>query len=174
MTDVVAAPAPGPDTLVRARPTDQPTTEQPTADRSNPGQKADDRPTAAGSDPSPPRPVGVTLPAALRSQGWLAGLPLLAALLWTLGFLGADPREMGSFGLVSLFTAATAGWPARYSATALAFSQCFAIRSGSVSMPVRIMKALNGEIAGPRSRRPSTRQAIAKAKLPNVSWIRMP
>ena len=114
MTDVVAAPAPGPDTLVRARPTDQPTTDQPTtdqptADRPNPGQKADDRPTAAGSDPSPPRPVGVTLLAALRSQGWLAGLPLLAALLWTLGFLGADPREMGSFGLVSLFTAATVG-----------------------------------------------------------------
>jgi hypothetical protein len=43
------------------------------------------------------------------------------------------------------------------------------MRSGSVSMPVRIMKALNGEIAGPRSRRPSTRQAMAKAKLPKVS-----
>jgi hypothetical protein len=48
------------------------------------------------------------------------------------------------------------------------------MRSGSVSMPVRIMKALNGDSAGPRSRRPSTRQAIAKAKLPKVSWILMP
>ena len=36
-------------------------------------------------------------------------MPLLAALLWTLGFVGADPRAMGSFGLVSLFTGATVG-----------------------------------------------------------------
>lgn len=55
------------------------------------------------------RPDGVPLLAALRSQGWLAAVPLLAALLWTLGFVGADPRAMGSFGLVSLFTAATIG-----------------------------------------------------------------
>ena len=45
--------------------------------------------------------------AAVRSQGWLAALPLLAALLWTLGFVGADPRDMGSFGLISLFGIAT-------------------------------------------------------------------
>ena len=36
-------------------------------------------------------------------------MPLLAALLWTLGFVGADPRAMGSFGLVSLFTGGTVG-----------------------------------------------------------------
>ena len=35
-------------------------------------------------------------------------------------------------------------------------------------MPVRIMKALKGDSEGPRSRRPSTRAAIAKAKLPKV------
>ena len=48
------------------------------------------------------------------------------------------------------------------------------MRSGRVSMPVRIRKALNGESAGPRSRRPSTRQAMAKAKLPKVSASTMP
>ena len=45
---------------------------------------------------------------------------------------------------------------------------------GSVSMPVSRRKALNGEIAGPKSRKPSTRQAMAKAKLPNVSARVMP
>jgi len=40
------------------------------------------------------------------------------------------------------------------------------MRSGRVSMPVRIRNALNGDSAGPRSRSPSTRQAMAKAKLP--------
>ena len=60
------------------------------------------------------------------------------------------------------------------SATALVFSQCFCMRSGSVSMPVRIRNALNGDSAGPRSRRSSTRHAIAKAKLPKVSWILIP
>ena len=54
-------------------------------------------------------------------------------------------------------------------AIALEFSQCFCMRNGNVSIPVRIMKALNGDSAGPRSRRPSTRQAMAKAKLPKVS-----
>ena len=48
------------------------------------------------------------------------------------------------------------------------------MRSGSVSMPVRMRKALNGDSAGPRSRRPSTRQAMAKAKLPKVSPSTMP
>ena len=48
------------------------------------------------------------------------------------------------------------------------------MRSGSVSTPVRIMKALKGESAGPRSRRPSTRSAMAKAKLPKVSPSTMP
>ncbi len=48
------------------------------------------------------------------------------------------------------------------------------MRSGSVSMPVRIMKALKGESAGPMSRRPSTRVAMAKAKLPKVSPSTMP
>ncbi|MNT85622.1 hypothetical protein D3C72_2258090 [compost metagenome] len=35
-------------------------------------------------------------------------------------------------------------------------------------MPVSRRKAFIGAIAGPRSRRPSTRQAMAKAKLPKV------
>jgi hypothetical protein len=48
------------------------------------------------------------------------------------------------------------------------------MRSGSVSMPFRIRKALNGDSAGPRSRRPSTRQAMAKPKLPKVSASTMP
>jgi hypothetical protein len=48
------------------------------------------------------------------------------------------------------------------------------MRRGSVSMPVMIRNALKGEIAGPRSRRPITRQAMAKAKLPKVSASRMP
>ena len=48
------------------------------------------------------------------------------------------------------------------------------IRSVSVSMPVRIRNALKGEMAGPRSRRPSTRQAMAKAMFPNVSCSFMP
>ena len=43
------------------------------------------------------------------------------------------------------------------------------MRSGSVSTPVRIRKALNGDSAGPMSRRLSTRHAIAKAKLLKVS-----
>ncbi len=43
-----------------------------------------------------------------------------------------------------------------------ALSQWRCILSGKVSMPVRIMKALKGEMAGPKSRRPSTRAAIAK------------
>ncbi len=42
-------------------------------------------------------------------------------------------------------------------ATASALSEWRCMRSGSVSMPVRIMKALKGEIEGPKSRRPSTR-----------------
>jgi hypothetical protein len=36
-------------------------------------------------------------------------------------------------------------------------------------MPVRIRKALKGEMAGPRSRKENTRAAMAKAKLPKVS-----
>ena len=43
------------------------------------------------------------------------------------------------------------------------------MRRGKVSIPVRIWNALKGESAGPRSRKPSTRQAIAKAKFPKVS-----
>ena len=54
------------------------------------------------------------------------------------------------------------------------FIESIANPGGSVSMPVRIRNALNGDSAGPRSRKPSTRQAIANAKLPNVSWILMP
>ena len=54
---------------------------------------------------------------------------------------------------------------ARCSATASALSQWRCMRSDSVSMPVRMRKALNGEIAGPRSRRPSTRQAIGEAEI---------
>ena len=38
----------------------------------------------------------------------------------------------------------------------------------------RIRKALNGDSAGPMSRSASTRQAMAKAKLPNVSCSTMP
>jgi hypothetical protein len=48
------------------------------------------------------------------------------------------------------------------------------MRSGSVSMPVRMRKALNGDSAGPMSRSASTRQAMAKAKLPKVSCSTMP
>jgi hypothetical protein len=59
-------------------------------------------------------------------------------------------------------------------ATSSALSQWRCMRSASVSMPVRIRKALNGEMAGPKSRRPSTRQAMAKAKLPKVSCSTMP
>ncbi|HVK36278.1 MAG TPA: hypothetical protein VM428_11530, partial [Microlunatus sp.] len=84
MTDVVRAPAPGA-TLLRSRPADGP------------------------RDVSVPRPAGRPLLAAVRSQGWWVAVPPLAALLWTLGFVGADPRAIGSFGLVSLFTAATVG-----------------------------------------------------------------
>ncbi len=40
--------------------------------------------------------------------------------------------------------------------------------------PVSRRKALNGEIAGPMSRSPMTRQAMAKAKLPKVSANTMP
>ena len=79
------------------------------------------------------RPAGLPLLAAVRSQGWLAAVPLLAALLWTLGFVGADPRAMGSFGLLSLFTAghrarrcccwSAASWPA---CTATSASGCWA------------------------------------------------
>ena len=64
-------------------------------------------------------------------------------------------------------------WPA-IRATASALSQWRCMRSGSVSMPVRMRKALNGDSAGPMSRRPSTRQAMAKAKLPKVSCSTMP
>ena len=53
-------------------------------------------------------------------------------------------------------------------------AQCRSMRSGSVSMPVRIRKAFIGAMAGPRSRRPSTRAAMAKAKLPKVSAMTMP
>ena len=84
VTDVLPAAAPRPDTLVRDRPADGPRAEV-------------------------PRDAGAPLLAAVRSQGWWAAVPLLAALLWTLGFVGADPRAMGSFGLVSLFTGATVG-----------------------------------------------------------------
>ena len=59
-------------------------------------------------------------------------------------------------------------------ATASALSQCFCMRRGRVSMPVWIRKAFIGDSAGPRSRRPSTRQAMAKAMSPNVSHSRMP
>lgn len=34
-------------------------------------------------------------------------VPAAAAILWVVGFLGADPREMGQLGLVSLFNVAT-------------------------------------------------------------------
>jgi hypothetical protein len=48
------------------------------------------------------------------------------------------------------------------------------MRKGSVSMPVKMRKALKGEIAGPRSRSENTRAAMAKAKLPKVSAKVMP
>jgi len=65
--------------------------------------------------------------------------------------------------------AATAGCASSHSATALALSQCFCMRSGSVLDAGQNQERIDGEIAGPRSRRPSTRQAMAKAKLPKVS-----
>jgi hypothetical protein len=57
-----------------------------------------------------PRPVrtGASVLAAVRGQGgWLALVPPLAAVVWILGFVGTDPAEMGTFGLVSLFSAAS-------------------------------------------------------------------
>lgn len=46
---------------------------------------------------------------ALAEPGWLAVIPLLATVIWTLSLLGADPRTMGKFGLVSLFSLVTVG-----------------------------------------------------------------
>ncbi|HEU5484312.1 MAG TPA: hypothetical protein VFU98_05350, partial [Microlunatus sp.] len=40
-----------------------------------------------------------------RGDGWLAALPLVAVACWVAGLVGADPRQMQKFGLVSLF-----GW----------------------------------------------------------------
>ena len=45
-------------------------------------------------------------------------------------------------------------------------AQCLSMRSDRVSMPVRIRNEFIGAMEGPRSRKPSTRQAMAKAMLP--------
>ena len=56
----------------------------------------------------------------------------------------------------------------------MAFSQCLAMRKGSVSMPVRIRNALKGAIAGPEIAQAQHAAAMAKAKLPKVSAKSMP
>ena len=57
---------------------------------------------------------------------------------------------------------------------ARAFAQWRSMRSDSVSSPCRNRNALNGDSTGPRSRIVSTRAFMMNAKLPNVSWKRMP
>lgn len=45
----------------------------------------------------------------VRRAGPLVAVPPVAAIIWILSFVGADPRLMGKFGLVSLFRASTIG-----------------------------------------------------------------
>ena len=54
-------------------------------------------------------------------------------------------------------TLTTSGRLASQAATASALTLCRSMRSGSVSMPWRVRKALNGESAEPRSRSSVTR-----------------
>ena len=71
-------------------------------------------------------------------------------------------------------TQATAGWPSRNSATRRAFATWRSMRSGSVSVPVRMWNALVGDRVGPRSRRATARAFIENPKSPKVSMKSSP
>src|SRR3954447_20316546 len=69
-------------------------------------------------------------------------------------------------------TQLTRGSASSHSAIACAFLTCASIRSGSVSIPCRIRKALNGDSTPPRLRSPSTRSFVANPYSPKLSQKR--
>ena len=97
--------------------------------------------------------------AGLQAAGDLEGEDGTGALRGVL--LGAGPCTGWTAGPAR----STCGWVSRIAATRRAFSTCRSIRRLSVSRPWASRKALNGEIAGPRSRSNCTRALRTNARL---------